>query len=301
MAIQNLGKEPSDAKSTVPRQRKVCKHCGKLHNLHKDVPSGCRFSKIDKVQKSTSSLSSKMPKRTTSSTSDQSSESEESENGDDDPPGILDDGSRSVSLYSPSKGSDDEEEPPPTSHNRLNIVNGYMNEDSEPVGKPTASFHDYSSYLSSVDDQLMPDLYDSSDESECNWGSSSDSEEDEEELWTVVDLVGPRTGKFASEPPAFPRYTPNNTPGPIYLPPCTSFSIDFLHLYFDIGIMKAFVENTNLCGERYFISKSKILTALIRAVRSPTSNLEFHQYFVVILQFNVMKQLSIHSKWCYHL
>ena len=221
-----------------------------MHNVHKDVASGCRFSKSDKVQKSTSSHSTKRPKRTTSSTSDQSSESEESENEDNDPPGILDDGSRSVSLYSPSKGSDDEEEPPPTSPNRQNSRNEYWNEDSASVGESTASFHDDFSYLSSVDDQLILDLYDSRNESEDNRGSSSDSESDEEEPWTVLDLVGPRTGKFASEPTAFSRSAPKNTPGPIFLPPCTTFPIDFLHLYLNIGIMKAFVEKTNLCGRK---------------------------------------------------
>ena len=144
--------------------------------MHKDVASGCGFSKNDKVQKSTSSHSTKWPKRTTSSTSDQSSESEESKNEDNDPPGILDDGSRSVSLYSPSKGSDDEEESPPTSPNRQNIINEYWNEDSASVGESTASFDDDSSYLSSVDDQLILDLYDSRNESEDNRGSSYDSE-----------------------------------------------------------------------------------------------------------------------------
>ena len=106
----------------------------------------------------------------------------------------------------------------------------------------------------------------------------------------MVDLFGPRTGKFGSEEPPFSRYTPKNTPGPFSIPPSTSFPIDFLHLYLDPGIMKAFVEKTNLCGGRYFISKSKILTALIRAVRSQPLILNFLNYFVVILQFNVMKQ-----------
>ena len=103
MAIQNLGKEPSDAKSTVPRQRKVCKHCGKVHNLHKEVPSGCCLSKNEKVQKSTSSYSTKRPKRTTSSTFDQSSESEESENEDNDPPGKKNLGG--FSLFSLAAGA----------------------------------------------------------------------------------------------------------------------------------------------------------------------------------------------------
>ena len=76
----------------------------------------------------------------------------------------------------------------------------------------------------------MPDLYDSSDESEDEDGFDSDSEEVEDEPWTVVDLFAPRTGKFGSEEPTFPRYTPRNTPGPISIPPSTSFPIDFLHL-----------------------------------------------------------------------
>ena len=297
MAIQNLGKEPSDGKSKVPRQRKVCQHCGKVHNLHKNVASGCRFAKYVKGQISTSSTSSKMAKRTTSSTSDQSSESEEEENGDDDPPGITDDGSRSVSLYSPSKSSDDEDDSPPTSPSRQNIINEYWNEDSASVGESTDSFHDDSSYTSSVDDDLMPDLYDSSDESDEDQEANPDSDVDEDVPWTEVDLVGPRTGKFGSEPPAFPRYTPKERPGPNYLHPATSFPIDFFHLYLDTSIMEQFVVNTNLCGETLSIPKSKRSNGPNKGRWKATTIAELYRLFGVFLHMGMKRQPTMRSYW----
>jgi hypothetical protein len=137
--------------------------------------------KLPDTENSTSSTSTKEAPATQNSAQGQVSDSSESEKSEDSDPGYWDDGSRSVSLYSPSNGPDVEDDPPPNSPNRLNIINEYMNEDSKSETESTASFHDDSSYLSSIDDQLMPDLYDSSDESEDEDGSDSDSEEVEDE------------------------------------------------------------------------------------------------------------------------
>ena len=140
-------------------------------------------------------------------------------------------------LYSPSEGSNDVEDSPSTSPSRTNIINAYWNEEKESEGELSASIHDDSSYISSDDDDLMPDLFDSSDESEEKNDTDSDSELDEEFPWTEVDLIQHQTGKFKSQPPLFPKYTPRNKPGPIYLHPATAFPIDFFHLCLDVSIM----------------------------------------------------------------
>jgi hypothetical protein len=165
------------------------------------------------------------------------------------------------------------------------------------VGESSASFHDDSSYLSSVDDDLMPDLYDSSDESDDESGSDPDSEEDGAEPWTEVDLFGPRAGKFVSEPPAFPKYTPREKPGPNHLHPATSFPIDFIHLYLNTQLMKEFVVYTNLSGESLPIPKSKRSNGPNKGRWKPTTVGELYRLFGVFLHMGMKRQPTMRSYW----
>jgi len=72
-----------------------------------------------------------------------------------------------------------------------------------------------------------------------------------------VDLVGPQTGKFVSEPTTFPKCIPINKPGAISIPPAKAFPMNFFQLYNDVSIMEQFVVKTNISGESCFIPKSK--------------------------------------------
>ena len=158
-------------------------------------------------------------------------------------------------------------------------------------------FDDGGSYVSSIDDGVMPDLYDSSDESDECEGSLPDQQDHEDDLWTEEDLIGPRARKFRSEPPAFPKYKPKTKPGPVLIYPCTTMPIDFLHLYLDGGIMESFVRNTNLVGVKLIASLRKRTKGPNKPLWKPTSIGDSYCLFSVFLHMGMKRQPSMRSYW----
>ena len=110
-------------------------------------------------------------------------------------------------------------------------------------------------------------------------------------------MIGPRTGKFRSEPPAFPKYKPKMKPGPVFLHPCTTMPIDFLHLYLDGGIMESFVRNTNLIGVKLIASLRKRTKGPNKLLWNPTSIGELYRLFSVFLHMGMKRQPSMRSYW----
>ena len=94
-----------------------------------------------------------------------------------DPDEVL---SRESSAWEGSKSSDSEEESLSSTLQRTNIINEHINDLSLSEGDSSASFHDDSSYESSVGDDLMSDLYDDSDDDEVENDGDPDSEDDDE-------------------------------------------------------------------------------------------------------------------------
>ena len=194
-----------------------------------------------------------------------------------DPEEVL---SRESSAWEGSKSSDSEEESISSTLQRTNIINEHINDLSLSEGESSASFHDDSSYESSVDDDLMPDLYDDSDDDEGEQDGDPNSDEDEEPTWTEEELAAPKSGKFTVETPDFPKFRPVYPPGPFNIPVGTENPIDFLNLYLDAHIIDEFVNNTNIFGEQLCAFLKKNLKALIRALGSPLHDPKFIVYLV---------------------
>ncbi len=143
----------------------------------------------------------------------------------------------------------------------------------------------------------MPELYDTSEESDEENASLNDGQDDEGDLWVVEDLIGPRTGKFRSEPPAFPKYKPKMKPGPTFLHPGTTMPVDFVHLYFDDSIMNCFVINTNLVGVKLIASLKKNSKGPNKSRWIPTTIAELYRLFAVFLHMGMKRQPSMRSYW----
>ena len=143
----------------------------------------------------------------------------------------------------------------------------------------------------------MPDLYDSTDESEAENASNSDLEDDEELIWEEEDLSRPHDGKFRPERPAFPKFRSIHPPGPINIPPGTTSPVDYLNLYLDPDIMDVFVENTNLFGAKFFSSKGKSSNSPHQGRWKPTTRSEIYRFFGVLLHMGMKRQPSMRSYW----
>ncbi len=295
--FKSLIAEPGEPKTKKARQRKPCEHCNKVHNVHKEVKIGCRFSNGNKAPTFKSSSSKKRTMNTPDPSLEPSSDSSESEQGSIHGPEYWENVSKSSSEYLASVGSDNDEPAPPNSPNRQNIINEYLNEIENSEDNLSAENEDNDSYISSDDDCLMPELYDDSDDSEGEGDLDSNSDHHEDDLWTEEDLIGRRAGKFKTEPPAFPKYTPELKPGPIFLHPCTSFPIDFFHLYFDSSLMAIFVENTNISGAEIVASINKTSKGPNKGPWTPTTTGELYRLFGVFLQMGIKRQPSMRSYW----
>ena len=202
------------------------------------------------AQNLTSSTSTKKQKRRPPSTSSSSENDDDSAQGEifvPDPEEVL---SRESSAWEGSKSSDSEEESLSSTLLRTNIINDHINDLSLSEGESSASFHDDSSYESSVDDDMIPDLYDYTDDDEGENDGDPDSDEEDEPTWTEEELAAPNSGKFKVETQAFPKFRPVYLPGPFNIPVGTENPIDFLNLYLDCTIIDEFVTNTNIFGEQ---------------------------------------------------
>ena len=163
------------------------------------------------AQSSTSSTSTKKQKRAAPSTSSSSENYEDSAQGEIFVPDADEVLSRESSSWEGSKSSDSEEESISSTLQRTNIINEHINDFSLSEGESSASFHDDSSYESSVGDDLMPDLYDDSDDEDVDNDGGPDSEEDEEPTWTEEELSGPLRENSRPTHPYF-RSSGNYTP-----------------------------------------------------------------------------------------
>jgi hypothetical protein len=235
-----------------PRQRKTSEQCNTVYNKVKKAPFGCDWTKTVTAKSSVSSTSNKKQKLATPSSSSSSEDDEESAQGEIYVPNSDDSVSRSSESWEGSKQAESSDESDSSTRHRTNIINEHINDLSLSEGESSASFHDDSSYESSVGDDLMPDLYDDSDDDEWEKDGDSDSEEDDEPTWTKEELAAPNTGKFKSDTPAFPKFRPLSPPGPSNIPVGTNNPIDFLNLYLDTSIIDEFVINTNLFAEKLY-------------------------------------------------
>ena len=240
----------SEPKLKKPRHRQPCAQCNTVHNKVKNAPNGCDRTKNKAAQISTSSTSTKKTKRAAPSTSSSSENDEESSQGEIFVPDADEVLSRESSSWEGSKSSDSEDESISSTLNRTNIINDHINDLSLSEGDSSGSFHDDSSYESSVDDNMMPDLYDTDDDDEGENEGDPNSDEDDEPTWTEEELAAPNSGKFKVDTPAFPRFRPAYPPGPSNIPIGTENPIDFLNLYLDANIIDEFVTATNLFGEK---------------------------------------------------
>ena len=201
-----------------PRHRQACEQCNTVHNKVKNAPFGCDRTKKVAAQNSTSSTSTKKQKRRAPSTSSSSENDEDSAQGEIFMPDADEELSRESSSWEGSKSSDSEEESISSTLHRTNIINEHINDISESEGDLSASFHDDSSYESSVDDDMMPDLYDDTDDDEGENDGDPDFEEEDEPTWTEEELASPNTGKSKPDTPAFPKFRPTYPPRPVNIP-----------------------------------------------------------------------------------
>lgn len=243
------------------------------------------------------SHSAKRQKLTPDPEREQSSDSSESEQGSLHGLDYWEDQEKSSSEFELSEGALDESESDSSALNRSNIIQNHIDDISLSEGDLSASFHDDSSYESSVDDDLMPDLYDSSEESEDESALDSDDDEDGPTLWTDERMEKAPTGKFVSGKPAFPKFNSISPPGPLNIPPATSFPVDFFHLYFNLDIMKQFVVNTNIIGAQNFALKLKGPNGSHMTRWEPTSVAELYRFFGVILHMGIKRQPTLRSYW----
>ncbi len=148
------------------------------------------ISQVGKLQISAGKSLKKRAVNTPDPNLESSSDSSESEQGSIHGPEYWDQLSKSSSEFSPSGESDYEDDTPPSSPHRQNIINDYLNEVEDLGEESSVDFDDNGSYVFSIDDGVMPDLYDSSDESEEGEGSLPDQQDNEDDLWTEKDLFG---------------------------------------------------------------------------------------------------------------
>jgi hypothetical protein len=268
-----------------------------VHNFHKNAPSGCRFSKKGPPQKSTPSTSSKKKKGAPDPVWGSSSDSSESE----DEPQLEEEAeevvSNSSSSYAQSRSSDDDTDSDSSNTNRKNIIQNHIDECELSGGESSVSFHDDSDFESDVDDLEMVDLFSDSDDSEEEGGIDPNSEGVNPANWTEEGLLPSSGGKFVPGRTIFPKFLPKIAPGPINIPPATSFAVDYFQLYFDSSLMNEFVINTNIMGAKIFESKKKGPNGSHMGRWSPTSMAELYRLFGVLLHMGIKRLPSIRSYW----
>ncbi len=268
-----------------------------MHNFHKNAPSGCRFSKMVPPQNSTVSTSSKRQKKVPDPVWGSSSDSSESEKGS-----LVDevaerDGSNSSSDYEQPNSSDDDTDSDSSQTNRKNIIQNHIDECELSGGESSVSFHDDSDSDSDADDLEMVDLFSDSDDSDEEGGIDPNSQVVHPANWTEEVLVPSSGGKFVRGRTIFPQFLPKMTPGPINIPPATSFAVDYFQLYFDTSLMNEFVINTNIMGAKIFESKKKGPNGSHMGRWSPTSMAELYRLFGVLLHMGIKRLPSIRSYW----
>jgi hypothetical protein len=160
-----------------------------------------------------------------------------------------------------------------------------------------ASFHDDSSYDSDQDDDLMPELYDSSDCSDSENVSNPDLEGNNDPIWTLEDLIHTQLGKNRFLPSNFPKFSPLIPPGPINIPPGTILPIDFLLLYLNSDLLNLFVENTNHVGSNIIVPLKKKSKSPNKGSWRPTTQSEILRLFGVLLHLGLKRQPSMRSYW----
>ena len=122
-------------------------------------------------------------------------------------------------------------------------------------GESSSSFHDSSSDDSSDGDMVMSDLFTDYDDSDEEPAVDPNLDIHNDDNWAFVFLEKAAGGKFVSGRTHFPAFTPPTPPGPVNIPPATSFPVNFFHLYLDTTIMEVFVAKTNLVGAKLYDSK----------------------------------------------
>ena len=232
-----------------------------------------------------------------SESSSDSGSSQSSEQGSIFGPEKWDSVSKSSSSFIASEDSESDKESESSSRRRTNIINEHLNELVEAEEESCASFHDDSSYASDDDNDLMPELYDSSDCSDIENGSNPDSDNDIGPIWTLEDLVSPQLGKRRFLPSNFPKFSPLTPPGPINITPGTISPIDFLLLYLNSDLLNLFVENTNHFGSKIILPQKKQSKSPNKGYWKPTTPSEILRLFGVLLHMGMKRQPSMRSYW----
>jgi hypothetical protein len=239
--------------------RKPCIHCKKVHNYHKDSNHGCRNTKIVKPKNSNDDFPEleAAPK-----ISNQAKEAKSLVLDEEEHRRIMafwDAQDISSSEYFDSdennaEDSSDEEE-------EINSSQNKVEEDDCSLSSKTSddSFHDDSTFASSLEDDHQPDLYDGSSHSDADSDVDSSASEVDEEDWTDLVLEDVSRQKFGNVKYGLPKFNKEIPPGPRNIPPATSFPVDFFQLYFDLEIMQQLVEHTNIAGSKKNLISKKLL------------------------------------------
>ena len=226
------------------------------------------------------------------------SEKGELEESEDSPVEDLEsESAHSSSNYSASKGSSDEESEDDVSLVDSNIEVPFEKDFDYNSDIPLEEFHDSSSCDSSDHEEFVPELSDQSD------SSGEESDEDPinpnivEDGWTEVDLDIPNPGVNLKNQSGYPVFDKGTPPGPINIPPATSFPCDYFHLYFNLEIMADLVSCTNSVAEHFFASKLKGRKGSHLGHWTPTSVSEIYRYFGILLHMGIKKQPTMRSYW----
>ena len=248
-------------------------------------------------QNSTSSTSVKKKSSNPVPDRESSSDSEESEQGEVYNREISSDGSRSSSDFEPSESSNDEDESQTDDHNRQNIILNHIDELRIDGGESSSSFHDSSSDDSSDGDMVMSDLFTDSDDSEGEAAVDPNLDDNNDDNWTFTWLEKAAGGKYVPGRNHFPVFNPPAPPGPVNIPPATSFPVDFFHLYLDTTIMELFVSKTNLVGAKLYDSKKKVPNGSHMGRWNPTCLSELYRLFAVLMHMGIKRQPTMRSYW----
>ena len=248
-------------------------------------------------QISTSSTATKRKPKLPAPDRESSSDSEESEQGEVFPLALSSDGSRSSSEFEPSESSSDEEESECHDQNRENIILNHIDDLRIDGDESSSSFHDSSSDDSSDGDMDMPDLFTDSDESDMEPAVDPNLDVHNDDNWEFVFLEKAAGGKYVSGRTRFPAFTPPTPPGPVNIPPATSFPVDFFHLYLDPSIMEVFVANTNIVGAKLHTSKKNGSNGSHMGRWNPTCLSELYRLFAVLMHMGIKRQPTMRSYW----
>ena len=227
------------------RERAPCEHCNTIHKAHKDSDDGCRLSKKQNPSTSCPTLS-KNKKLKADKALDNLLEVDKLQDALFNAAINYDsDGSRTSSSFVGSAGSSDSDSSIGKTPTGKVLGKRVESDISLSSRESSASFHDSSSGVSELDDDVNPEMSDLSEESEAESEDTVEGDELEDPNWTPILLVGCDPGVFTKKTTHYPIFDTLIKAGPINIEPAACEPVDFFQLYFNTDIMADLVECTN--------------------------------------------------------